>query len=115
MKFLSSVALIALGAGAFSTAEAALSAGCSAYLTSLSQPTNPLFKCRVYTALGFPGITGAGDHDTVKLQGKIDEYCATPACTADQYSGVYKDIQTNCGAADMVAANQDVLGVAMYM
>ncbi|KAF9940390.1 hypothetical protein BGZ65_007111 [Modicella reniformis] len=115
MKLLSTVALIALGAGAFSsTAEAVLSAGCNTYITSLSQATNSLAKCRVYTALGFPGLTHTNDHDTDKLQKALTDYCATPACTKEQYAGVLKDLQTNC-AADMVAENQDILGTTMTM
>lgn len=114
MKFTTTVAVIALGATAISSAQAALSAGCQTYLTGLSAPTNNLAKCRVYTALGFPGLTHANDHDTPKLQKAITDYCATPACTPEQYAGVYKDINTNC-AADMVAANQADLGATMYM
>ncbi|KAK3822797.1 MAG: hypothetical protein J3Q66DRAFT_330160 [Benniella sp.] len=110
MKLLSTVALIALGAGA---ANAQLSATCDTYTKGLLAPTNPLAKCRVYTALGFPGITGAGDHDTVKLQKALTEFCASPACTKEQYESVYKDINTNC-AADMVPANKD-LNTIMYM
>ncbi|KAF9121647.1 hypothetical protein BGW39_010367 [Mortierella sp. 14UC] len=94
--------------------DAALSAQCTTYLTALSAPTNPLAKCRVYTALGFPALTHANDHDTVKLQKAITDYCATPACSPEQYAGVYKDINANC-AADMVAANQADLGATMYM
>ena len=96
------------------TAPAALSAACNQYLTSLSQASNPLARCRVYTALGFPQMTYKNDHDTPKLQKTIVEYCSQPACTADQYAGVYKDLQTHC-ATDMVAANQNTLGVTMYM
>ncbi|KAF9901786.1 hypothetical protein EC991_005668 [Linnemannia zychae] len=114
MKFTSTVAALAIGATAISSAQAALSAPCTTYLTALSAPTNPLAKCRVYTALGFPGLTHANDHDTVKLQKAITDYCATPACTPEQYAGVYKDINANC-AADMVAANQADLGATMYM
>ncbi|KAG0068922.1 hypothetical protein BKA57DRAFT_467495 [Linnemannia elongata] len=114
MKFTTTVAAVALGATAISSAQAVLSPTCTTYLTALSAPTNPLSKCRVYTALGFPGITGANDHDTPKLQKAIAAYCATPACTPEQYAGVYKDINTNC-AADMIAANQADLGTTMYM
>lgn len=114
MKFTTTIAVLALGATAISSAQAALSAGCSTYLTALSAPTNPLAKCRVYTALGFPALTHANDHDTPKLQTAITAYCATPACTSDQYAGVFKDINTNC-AADMVSANQADLGATMYM
>ncbi|KAF9915112.1 hypothetical protein FBU30_002180 [Linnemannia zychae] len=114
MKFTTTVATLALGATAISSAQAAVSAECSAYLTSLSAPTNPLSKCRVYTSLGFPGLTHTNDHDTVKLQKAITDYCATPACTADQYAGVWKDINAKC-AADMVSANQADLGATMYM
>ncbi|KAG0055399.1 hypothetical protein BGZ83_008672, partial [Gryganskiella cystojenkinii] len=60
-----------------------LSAACTQYLNSLAQPSNPLYQCRVYTALGFPGITHKNDHDTPKLQKAIVEYCAKPACTQD--------------------------------
>ncbi|KAG0200317.1 hypothetical protein BGX28_006576 [Mortierella sp. GBA30] len=115
MKISTTIAAIAIGATALSTAaEAALSAGCNTYLNNLSQPSNPLAKCRVYTALGFPGLTHANDHDTPKLQKVLTDYCAQPACTSDQYAGVFKDIQTNC-AADMVADNQATLGATMYM
>ncbi|KAF9135662.1 hypothetical protein BGX30_011480 [Mortierella sp. GBA39] len=114
MKFTTTVAVIALGATAISSAQAALSPACTTYLAALGAPTNPLAKCRVYTTLGFPGLTHANDHDTPKLQKVITDYCATPACTSDQYAGIYKDINTNC-AADMVAANQADLGTDMYM
>ncbi|KAF8928440.1 hypothetical protein EDD21DRAFT_368559 [Dissophora ornata] len=118
MKFTTSIAAIALGAIALSTSstgvDAALSAGCTAYLNDLAVATNPLAGCRVYTALGFPNITHTNDHDTVKLQKALTTYCATPACTADQYAGVYKGLQTNC-AADMLAENQQTLGTVMYM
>ncbi|KAG0369650.1 hypothetical protein BC939DRAFT_436320 [Gamsiella multidivaricata] len=115
MKFLNTIALIALGAIAISsTAEAAISAGCNTYLTNLAQPSNPLSNCRVYTALGFPNLTHTADHDTVKLEKALTTYCATPACTSEQYAGVYKDLQANC-AADMVAENQPTLGATMYM
>ncbi|KAF9433549.1 hypothetical protein BGZ76_009295 [Entomortierella beljakovae] len=111
--FISTIALaITLTA---SNAQAALSAGCTTYLTGLEAPTNPLAGCRVYTALGFPGITHLNDHDTPKLQTILDTYCAKPACTDDQYAGVYKDLQTNCGA-DMTAENQATnLGTIVYM
>ncbi|KAF9345901.1 hypothetical protein BGX26_002629 [Mortierella sp. AD094] len=116
MKFTTSIATIALGAIALSASnvDAAVSAGCTNYLNTLSAPTNPLAPCRVYTALGFPNLTHTNDHDTPKLQAALDTYCAQPACTAAQYAGVYKDLQTNCGA-DMVSANQAVLGTVMYM
>ncbi|KAF9337153.1 hypothetical protein BG006_006030 [Podila minutissima] len=114
MKFTTSIAAIALGAVALSSADAALSAGCSTYLATLSTATNPLAKCRVYTALGFPELTHAKDHDTAKLQKALTDYCAAPGCTPEQYAGVFKDLQANC-ASDMVAANQDTLGVTMYM
>ncbi|KAF9544377.1 hypothetical protein EC957_012178 [Mortierella hygrophila] len=114
MKFTTTVAVIALGATAISSAQAALSPACTTYLTALGAPTNPLAKCRVYTTLGFPALTHANDHDTPKLQKAITDYCATTPCTSDQYAGVYKDINTNC-AADMVAANQADLGTDMYM
>ncbi|KAI1303535.1 hypothetical protein EDD11_005336 [Mortierella claussenii] len=115
MKFTTSVATIALGAIALSSsADAVLSAGCSTYLTSLSAPSHPLANCRVYTALGFPGLTHKNDHDTAKLQKALTAYCATPACTADQYASVYSDLQKNC-AADMIPENQDPLGTVMYM
>jgi len=118
MKFTASIAAVALGAVALSTSstgvDAAVSAGCTTFLNSLALPSNPLASCRVYTTLGFPNITYTHDHDTVKLQKDLTAYCATPACTASQYAGVYKDIQTNC-AADMVAANQETLGTDMYM
>ncbi|KAF9216104.1 hypothetical protein BGZ59_011030 [Podila verticillata] len=113
MKFSTSIAVIALGA-ALSSAEAALSAGCTTYLATLSAA--PLAQCRTYSAIGFssPTFTFAGDRDTVKLQKALTDFCAKPACTPDQYAGVFKDLQTNC-AADMVAANQDTLGATMYM
>ncbi|KAG0088178.1 hypothetical protein BGZ93_003478 [Podila epicladia] len=114
MKFTTSIAAIALGAAALSSADAAVSAGCSTYLTTLSAATNPLAKCRVYTALGFPELTHAKDNDTAKLQKALTDYCATPACTPEQYAGVFKDLQANC-ANDMVAANQETLGATMYM
>lgn len=130
MKFTTTLATIALGAIALTSSvsaaatpsgaappaasPSALSAACSTYLNQLADPTNALYKCRVYTALGFPSLTHAKDHDTVKLQTAITTYCAVPACTADQYSTVYKALQTNC-AADMVTANQAVLGTVMYM
>ncbi|KAG0373656.1 hypothetical protein BGX24_011414 [Mortierella sp. AD032] len=115
MKFTSTVAALALGAIAISSStQAALSAPCSTYLDGLSATTNPLAKCRVYTALGFPGLTHAKDHDTVKLQKAITDYCATPACSPEQYAGVFKDINANC-QADMVPANQPTLGATMYM
>jgi len=130
MKFTTAIATIALGAialtssvSAAATASApappaaspsALSSTCSTYLNQLADPTNAFYKCRVYTALGFPSLTHAHDHDTGKLQTAITTYCAASACTADQYSTVYKNIQTNC-AADMVAANQGTLGTVMYM
>ncbi|KAF9152817.1 hypothetical protein BG015_004645 [Linnemannia schmuckeri] len=85
MKFTTTVAVIALGATAISSAQAALSPACTTYLTALSAPTNPLAKCRVYTSLGFPALTHANDHDTPKLQKAITDYCATPACTPEQY------------------------------
>lgn len=115
MKISSTIAAIALVATALSsTAEAALSAGCNTYLNSLSAASNPLAKCRVYSALGFPGLTHPNDHDTVKLQKALTEYCAQPACTSEQYAGVFKDLQTNC-AADMVPENQSTLGATLYM
>ncbi|KAF9585822.1 hypothetical protein BGW38_000575, partial [Lunasporangiospora selenospora] len=112
MKF--TFSLIAIAAAALSTADAALSEGCSTYINGLSAATNPLAKCRVYTALGFPGITGTADHDTVKFQKVIDTYCAQPACTTEQYAGVMKDLQTNCGA-DMIPANDGDLSTVLYM
>ncbi|KAF9091000.1 hypothetical protein BGX27_002104 [Mortierella sp. AM989] len=110
------ISTIALGAIALSatTAQGAVSAGCAAYLATLEAPTNPLAACRVYTALGFPALTHAKDHDVAKLQTALDGYCAKPACTTEQYAGVYKDLQTNCGA-DMTAANQATLGPVVYM
>ncbi|KAF9154273.1 hypothetical protein BG015_001386 [Linnemannia schmuckeri] len=114
MKFFSFTSAIALGLIAAATTEAALSAGCNTYLNSLAAPNRPLAKCRVYTALGFPAITGAHDHDTAKLEKILTTYCATPACTTDQYTGVYNDLQTNCGA-DMVPENQETLGTVLYM
>lgn len=99
---------------ATSPAPSTLSTACSTYLNSLADPTNALYKCRVYTALGFPGLTHANDHDTGKLQTALTSYCAAPACTAAQYSTVYQSLQTNC-AADMNTANQATLGTAMYM
>ncbi|KAG0055140.1 hypothetical protein BGZ83_009552 [Gryganskiella cystojenkinii] len=96
------------------TPPATTSAACTAYLNTLADPTNALYKCRVYTALGFPGFTHANDHDTVKLQKALTSYCAQPACTVEQYSTVYKNIQTSC-AADMTSANQAILGTTMYM
>ncbi|KAG0233237.1 hypothetical protein BGW42_007550 [Actinomortierella wolfii] len=112
MKF--TVTLAAVAALVATTAEAAVSAGCTTYLDSLSSPTNPLSKCRVYTTLGFPGITGKGDHDTVKFAGVLDKYCADPACTADQYKQVYDGFKANC-AADEVVENQPTLGATQYM
>ena len=114
MKFTTSIAAIALGAVALSSADAAISAGCTTYLATLSAPTNPVAKCRVYTALGFPELTHAKDHDTAKLQKALTDYCAAPACPPEQYAGVFKDLQANC-ANDMVAANQETLGATMYM
>ncbi|GJJ71631.1 hypothetical protein EMPS_03981 [Entomortierella parvispora] len=122
MKFATtSTAVLAFMIGASSLSDSvvsaqapALSAACNQYLTSLSQASNPLSKCRVYTALGFPQMTHKNDHDTPKLQKAIVEYCSEPACTAEQYTGVYKDLQTNC-ASDMIPANQATLGVTMYM
>ncbi|KAF9426923.1 hypothetical protein BGZ94_005801 [Podila epigama] len=115
MKITSTIAAITLGAVAISSvAEAAVSAGCTAYLNTISSPSNPLSKCRTYTALGFPQLTHANDHDTAKLQKAINDLCATPACTPEQYAGVFKDLKANC-AADMVAANQETLGATMYM
>ncbi|KAF9968207.1 hypothetical protein BGZ70_005888 [Mortierella alpina] len=115
MKTSSAIAAIALVAAALSsTTEAAISPGCNTYLTSLSAASNPLAKCRVYSALGFPGLTHTNDHDTVKLQKALTEYCAQPACTTEQYAGVFKDLQTNC-AADMVLENQATLGATLYM
>ncbi|KAF9941745.1 hypothetical protein BGZ67_004083 [Mortierella alpina] len=115
MKISSTIAAIALIATALSsTSEAAISAGCNTYLTSLSAATNRLSRCRVYTALGFPGLTHANDHETVKLQKALTDYCAQPACTSEEYAGVYKDLQTNC-AADMIPENQDTLGATLYM
>ncbi|KAF8933318.1 hypothetical protein BGZ47_010924 [Haplosporangium gracile] len=114
MKFFSFTSAIALALTAATTTEAALSAGCNTYLNSLAAPNHPLAICRVYTALGFPAITGAHDHDTAKLEKILTTYCATPACTADQYAGVYKDLQANCGA-DMIPENQETLGTVLYM
>ncbi|KAG0347078.1 hypothetical protein BG004_000138 [Podila humilis] len=94
--------------------EATLSPGCTSYLNSLDAASNPLSKCRVYTALGFPNLTHAKDHDTAKLQKAISAYCATPACTTGQYQGVFKDLQSKCGA-DMVPENAGTLGTALYM
>ncbi|KAF9950311.1 hypothetical protein BGZ72_008007 [Mortierella alpina] len=115
MKISSTIAAIALVATALSSnAEGAVSAGCNTYLNGLSAATNPLAKCRVYSALGFPELTHANDHDTVKLQKALTTYCAQPACTSEQYAGVYKDLQANC-AADMVPENQATLGATLYM
>ncbi|KAF9198606.1 hypothetical protein BGZ49_000518 [Haplosporangium sp. Z 27] len=116
MKFTTSVATVTLSAIAlFATkTEAALSAGCSTYLNDLGTATNPLSQCRVYTTLGFPGITHTGDHNTTNMQSILDTYCAKPACTSAQYSQVYAGLQSNC-AADMNAANQATLGTDMYM
>ncbi|KAF9328769.1 hypothetical protein BGZ91_000846 [Linnemannia elongata] len=114
MKFISFASAIALALTVAATTEAALSPGCNTYLNTLAAPGHPLAKCRVYTALGFPAITGAHDHDTAKLEKILTTYCATPACTADQYAGVYKDLQTNCGA-DMIPENQETLGTVLYM
>ncbi|KAF9562227.1 hypothetical protein EC968_005357 [Mortierella alpina] len=115
MKISSIIAAIALVATALSsTSEAAVSAGCNTYLTSLSAPSNRLARCRVYTALGFPGLTHANDHDTVKLQKALTEYCAQPACTSEEYAGVFKDLQANC-AADMVPENEETLSATLYM
>ncbi|KAF9081645.1 hypothetical protein BGX23_000619 [Mortierella sp. AD031] len=114
MKLTSFTTAIALALIAAATTEAVLSAGCNTYLNALAAPTHPLANCRVYTALGFPGITGAHDHDTAKLEKALTSYCATPACTDVQYAGVFKDLQANCGA-DMTADNQATLGTVMYM
>ncbi|KAF9348533.1 hypothetical protein BGX26_013058 [Mortierella sp. AD094] len=115
MKLVHTIALVAMSTSLiYSNADAAVSAGCNTYLTNLEQPSDPLSKCRVYTALGFPGLTHSNDRDTVKLQKALTNFCATPACTKEQYAGVYKDIQTNC-AADMVPENQATLGTTMYM
>ncbi|KAF9428867.1 hypothetical protein BGZ94_000699 [Podila epigama] len=97
-----------------SKVDAALSAGCASYLNSLDSASNPLSKCRVYTALGFPGLTYAKDHDTTKLQKAISAYCETPACTWEQYDSVFKNLQTKCGS-DMVPANAGSLGTTLYM
>ena len=94
--------------------DAALSPGCTSYLNSLDDPSSSLSKCRVYTALGFPNLTHANDHDTAKLQKAISTYCATPACSSAQYAGVFKDLQTKCGT-DMVPANSATLGTVLYM
>ncbi|KAF9570328.1 hypothetical protein EC968_001993 [Mortierella alpina] len=64
---------------------AALSNDCEKFLKALDDPSNALGSCRVYTELGFPGITYAKDHDTPKLQKALTAYCATPACTIDKY------------------------------
>jgi hypothetical protein len=114
MKITPFTSAIALALTVAATTEAALSAGCNTYLNALAAPAHPLAKCRVYTALGFPAITGAHDHDTAKLEKILTSYCATPACTTDQYAGVYKDLQTNCGA-DMIPENQETLGTVLYM
>ncbi|KAF9121473.1 hypothetical protein BGW39_010509 [Mortierella sp. 14UC] len=114
MKYISFSSAIALALTTIATTDAALSAGCNTYLNALAAPTYPLAKCRVYTALGFPAITGAHDHDTSKLEKILTTYCATPACTDDQYAGVFKDLQANCGA-DMTPENQDTLGIVLYM
>ncbi|KAG0270848.1 hypothetical protein BGZ95_001434 [Linnemannia exigua] len=115
MKCISSSSAIALALTAIAaTTEAALSAGCNTYLNALAAPTHPLARCRVFTALGFPAITGAHDHDTAKLDKILTTYCATPACSDEQYSGVFKDLQANCGV-DMTPENQDTLGTVLYM
>ncbi|KAG0314267.1 hypothetical protein BGZ99_008265 [Dissophora globulifera] len=114
MKLSAAIAFGAVVAVSSSTVEGVISAGCTAYLNGLAAATNPLAACRTYTAIGFPDITHANDHDTVKLQSALTTYCAKPACTAAQYAGVYKDLQTNC-AADMTADNQQTLGTVMYM
>ncbi|KAG0088593.1 hypothetical protein BGZ93_002670 [Podila epicladia] len=94
--------------------DAALSPGCASYLNTLDEPSNSLSKCRVYTALGFPNLTHAKDHDTAKLQKAISTFCATPACSSAQYAGVFKDLQSKCGA-DMVPSNAASLGTVLYM
>ncbi|KAF9172392.1 hypothetical protein BGX21_005790 [Mortierella sp. AD011] len=116
MKFTTSIATIALGAIALSASsvDAAVSAGCTAYINSISVASSPLAACRTYTALGFPNITYTHDHDTTKLQSELDTFCAKTACTDAQYASVFKDLQTNCGA-DMTAANQAALGTVLYM
>ncbi|KAF9976559.1 hypothetical protein BGZ73_008314 [Actinomortierella ambigua] len=111
MKFTTTLAaVVALVA----TTEAALSAGCSKYVDGLLAPTNPLSQCRVYTTLGFPGLTFKADHDTPKLATALDAYCAKPACTDAQYKEVFDGLNTNC-AADMVAANEAELSAILYM
>ncbi|KAK3835643.1 MAG: hypothetical protein J3R72DRAFT_212912 [Linnemannia gamsii] len=115
MKFISSSSAIALALAAVAaTSDAALSAGCNTYLNALAAPTHPLARCRVYTTLGFPAITGAHDHDTAKLDKILTTFCATPACSDAQYAGVFKDLQANCGV-DMTPENQDTLGIVLYM
>ncbi|KAG0207186.1 hypothetical protein BGX28_001524 [Mortierella sp. GBA30] len=115
MKLTVSAATIVFGAIALSEYTAlALSAGCSSYLDNLATPSNPLYSCRVYTALGFPDLTHANDHDTSKLEKALSTYCAAPACTADQYASVLNNLQANC-ADDMVPDNQATLGTVMYM
>ncbi|KAF9957046.1 hypothetical protein BGZ70_009667 [Mortierella alpina] len=118
MKTPLSASVIALGALGLSwcvtEVTAAISDGCSSFLKSLENPSNALRSCRVYTELGFPGITYAKDHDTPKLQKALSAYCATPACTTEQYVSLFKDLQAKC-AADMVPENRATLGAALYM
>ncbi|KAF9581196.1 hypothetical protein BGW38_001876 [Lunasporangiospora selenospora] len=95
--------------------EAVLSSGCSSFINSLSDASNPLKHCRVYTALGFPELTHAKDHDTEKLQKALTAYCTNnPACTADQYSSVYTNLVKNC-AGDMTPENQGSIATVLYM
>ncbi|KAF9959055.1 hypothetical protein BGZ72_010396 [Mortierella alpina] len=111
----SAIALAAIGVSwCVTEVSAALSDGCSKFLSGLESTSNPLHSCRVYTELGFPGITYAKDHDTPKLQKALSAYCATPACTIDQYMGLFKDLQAKC-ASDMVPGNQETLGAVLYM
>ncbi|KAG9319467.1 hypothetical protein KVV02_007030 [Mortierella alpina] len=118
MRITLSAATIALGAIGLSwcvadvTAE--LSDDCSKFLKGLEDPSNSLRSCRVYTELGFPAITYAKDHDTPKLQKALSAYCATPACTIDQYVGLFEGFQAKC-ASDMVPDNRATLGAALYM
>jgi hypothetical protein len=94
--------------------DAALSTGCTTYLDSLVTPLTPLANCKTYTALGFLAISHTNDHDIVKLQKALTAFCANPACTPEQYAGIYKVLQTNCGA-DMATENQQTLCTVMYM
>ncbi|KAF9273923.1 hypothetical protein BGZ68_001094 [Mortierella alpina] len=118
MKTALSTSTVAFGAIGLSWCVAkvagVLSSGCNSFLNGLEDPSNPLHSCRVYTELGFPALTYAKDHDTPKLQKALSAYCATPACTDDQYAGLFQTLQSKC-ASDMVPDNQATLGAALYL